>query len=157
MLVVKLLGVTCFEIWTLQVTRLAFASYCVLRTLRHSPFSTMVSSIFCASKDIEIIVMFSFYGLDPAMATFVLNYSRRRTYQSSYRKCVTPESSTECVQDLSRTYFKIIETSPDADQSTLTISNQPRGNEVQMSSLKGRNIQSLGFKYAHHSTPTRSI
>ncbi|KAF8213471.1 NPL4 family, putative zinc binding region-domain-containing protein [Mycena galopus ATCC 62051] len=36
---------------------------------------------------------------------------------------------------------------PGCNPSTLTISNQPRGNEAQFSSLKGRSLQSLGLKY----------
>lgn len=34
-----------------------------------------------------------------------------------------------------------------AEPSTITISNQPRGNETNVGKLKGRNLQSLGLKY----------
>ncbi|KAJ7456612.1 NPL4 family-domain-containing protein [Mycena latifolia] len=50
--------------------------------------------------------------------------------------------------DISELLAKILETAPDADPSTLTISNQPRGNEAQFSSLKGRSLQSLGLNHA---------
>jgi nuclear protein localization family protein 4 len=42
---------------------------------------------------------------------------------------------------------QIIETAPDADFSTITISNQPRGNEVPLTSLKGRTLKGLGLKW----------
>ncbi|KAI0768630.1 polyubiquitin-tagged protein recognition complex Npl4 component [Trametes elegans] len=49
--------------------------------------------------------------------------------------------------DISELLAKVVETSPNADPSTITISNQPRGNEVLVSTLTGRNLQSLGFKH----------
>ncbi|KAI0359004.1 polyubiquitin-tagged protein recognition complex Npl4 component [Trametes cingulata] len=49
--------------------------------------------------------------------------------------------------DISELVSKILETSPDADPSTITISNQPRGNEVPASTLTGRNLQALGLKH----------
>ncbi|CDO72743.1 hypothetical protein BN946_scf184990.g26 [Trametes cinnabarina] len=49
--------------------------------------------------------------------------------------------------DISELLAKILETAENADPSTVTISNQPRGNEVLISTLKGRNLQSLGFKH----------
>ncbi|KAJ7225887.1 NPL4 family-domain-containing protein [Mycena pura] len=50
--------------------------------------------------------------------------------------------------DVSELVVKILETAPDADPSTVTISNQPRGNEVLFSTLKGRSLQSLGLNHA---------
>ncbi|KAJ6604270.1 NPL4 family-domain-containing protein [Mycena vulgaris] len=50
--------------------------------------------------------------------------------------------------DISELLAKILETAPDADPSSLTISNQPRGNEAKFSSLKGRSLQSLGLNHA---------
>ena len=41
---------------------------------------------------------------------------------------------------------KILETAPTADPNTVTISNQPRGNEVPVTTLTGRTLQSLGLK-----------
>ncbi|OCH88601.1 polyubiquitin-tagged protein recognition complex Npl4 component [Obba rivulosa] len=49
--------------------------------------------------------------------------------------------------DISELAAKILETAPDADPNSLQISNRPRGNEVSVSSLKGRNLESLGFKH----------
>ncbi|KAH9846162.1 NPL4 family, putative zinc binding region-domain-containing protein, partial [Lenzites betulinus] len=48
--------------------------------------------------------------------------------------------------DISDLLAKILETASDADPSTVTISNQPRGNEVLVSTLKGKTLQSLGLK-----------
>ncbi|KAF7319984.1 MPN domain-containing protein [Mycena kentingensis (nom. inval.)] len=42
---------------------------------------------------------------------------------------------------------KIQEAAPDADPATLTISNQPRGNEKAFSELKGQTLQSLGLRH----------
>ncbi|KAJ7693672.1 NPL4 family-domain-containing protein [Mycena rosella] len=50
--------------------------------------------------------------------------------------------------DVSELLAKILETAPDADPESLTISNQPRGNEAKFSSLKGRSLQSLGLNHA---------
>ncbi|KAJ7169498.1 NPL4 family-domain-containing protein [Mycena filopes] len=50
--------------------------------------------------------------------------------------------------DISELLAKILETAPDADPSTLTISNQPRGNEANFSTLTGRSLQSLGLNHA---------
>lgn len=41
---------------------------------------------------------------------------------------------------------QITETIVDGDPKSITISNQPRGNETKVSQLKGRNLQSLGLK-----------
>ncbi|EIW64969.1 polyubiquitin-tagged protein recognition complex Npl4 component [Trametes versicolor FP-101664 SS1] len=49
--------------------------------------------------------------------------------------------------NISELLAKILETAPDADSSTITISNQPRGNEVLISTLSGQNLQSLGLKH----------
>ncbi|KAI0318986.1 polyubiquitin-tagged protein recognition complex Npl4 component [Amylostereum chailletii] len=49
--------------------------------------------------------------------------------------------------DISQLLAKISETTTNSDPSTLTISNQPRGNETPASSLQGRNLQSLGLKH----------
>ncbi|KII93717.1 hypothetical protein PLICRDRAFT_152716 [Plicaturopsis crispa FD-325 SS-3] len=49
--------------------------------------------------------------------------------------------------DISELVSKILETAPDADRSTITISNQPRGNETHVAKLKGRNLQNLGLKH----------
>ncbi|KAJ7275414.1 NPL4 family-domain-containing protein [Mycena haematopus] len=49
--------------------------------------------------------------------------------------------------DISELLAKILETAINADPSTFTISNQPRGNEAQFLSLKGRSLDSLGLKH----------
>ncbi|KAI0639037.1 polyubiquitin-tagged protein recognition complex Npl4 component [Trametes polyzona] len=49
--------------------------------------------------------------------------------------------------DVSELLTKILETAVDADPSSVTISNQPRGNEVLVSTLKGQKLQSLGLKH----------
>ncbi|KAI0666300.1 polyubiquitin-tagged protein recognition complex Npl4 component [Trametes maxima] len=49
--------------------------------------------------------------------------------------------------NISELLAKILETAPDADPASLTISNQPRGNEVLVSTLTGQNLQTLGFKH----------
>ncbi|KAG6814021.1 hypothetical protein H0H92_003871 [Tricholoma furcatifolium] len=41
----------------------------------------------------------------------------------------------------------ILETTSDADISSFTISNQPRGNEVKFANLKGRNLKTLGLNH----------
>lgn len=51
---------------------------------------------------------------------------------------------------------QIQETSPDADPPTITISNQPRGNEVKISTLKGRTLGNLGLRY-EITTPSLSV
>ncbi|CAL1696225.1 unnamed protein product [Somion occarium] len=49
--------------------------------------------------------------------------------------------------DISELVAKILETTENADPSTLTISNQPRGNETRASTLKGQSLQGLGLKH----------
>ncbi|KDQ54810.1 hypothetical protein JAAARDRAFT_160013 [Jaapia argillacea MUCL 33604] len=49
--------------------------------------------------------------------------------------------------DISELAAKILETASDPDPSSLTISNQPRGNEIKVSTLKGRNLKNLGFNH----------
>lgn len=49
--------------------------------------------------------------------------------------------------DISKLVDKILETTQGADPSSITISNQPRGNETPVSRLKGRTLQSLGLKH----------
>lgn len=46
--------------------------------------------------------------------------------------------------------LQIVQTaSKNVDPASITISNQPRGNETLATRLTGRNLQSLGLKYAH--------
>lgn len=49
--------------------------------------------------------------------------------------------------DISLLVNKILETTVDADPASITVSNQPRGNETLVSTLKGRNLQVLGLKH----------
>lgn len=67
---------------------------------------------------------------------------RVRTKDGNFRFDLAPTA------DISELLAKILETAPDADPLTLTISNQPRGNEADFSSLKGRSLQSLGLNHA---------
>ncbi|KAF9015031.1 NPL4 family-domain-containing protein [Cyathus striatus] len=53
-------------------------------------------------------------------------------------------SPTDQISDL---LAKILETSPDADPESVTISNQPRGNETKVSSLRGQTLKSLGLNH----------
>ncbi|KAF7306588.1 MPN domain-containing protein [Mycena indigotica] len=50
--------------------------------------------------------------------------------------------------DVSELLAKVIETAPDADPTSFTMSNQPRGNEAPFSSLTGRSLQALGLGHA---------
>ncbi|KAH7883805.1 NPL4 family-domain-containing protein [Phlebopus sp. FC_14] len=45
------------------------------------------------------------------------------------------------------TFAQILQTTVNADPSTFTVSNQPRGNETPVSMLKGRSLKSLGLKH----------
>ncbi|KAI9511784.1 polyubiquitin-tagged protein recognition complex Npl4 component [Russula earlei] len=49
--------------------------------------------------------------------------------------------------DISELVTKILETTENADPATLAISNQPRGNETLVSTLRGRNLKSLGIRH----------
>ncbi|KZP32264.1 polyubiquitin-tagged protein recognition complex, Npl4 component [Athelia psychrophila] len=49
--------------------------------------------------------------------------------------------------DISELLAKILETTVDGDPASITISNQPRGNETKASQLKRRNLESLGLKH----------
>ncbi|KAI0281608.1 NPL4 family-domain-containing protein [Russula aff. rugulosa BPL654] len=51
----------------------------------------------------------------------------------------------EPTADISELVTKILETTENADHTTLAISNQPRGNETLVSTLAGRNLKSLGI------------
>ncbi|KAG6869146.1 hypothetical protein C0993_012245 [Termitomyces sp. T159_Od127] len=65
--------------------------------------------------------------------------------------------------DISELFAKIIETTSDADLSSFTISNQPRGNEVKFSELKGRTVKNLGLNHGdlvfvgYQSRPSSSV
>ena len=48
--------------------------------------------------------------------------------------------------------LQILETAINPDASTVTISNQPRGNEIKVSSLQGRTIRNLGLKYVSNTS-----
>ncbi|TFK30391.1 polyubiquitin-tagged protein recognition complex, Npl4 component [Coprinopsis marcescibilis] len=66
---------------------------------------------------------------------------RIRSRDGNFRHNFEPTSP---VSDL---LAKILESSPEADPTTVTISNQPRGNEALVSSLRGRTIQNLGLSH----------
>ncbi|EGO02804.1 hypothetical protein SERLA73DRAFT_119835 [Serpula lacrymans var. lacrymans S7.3] len=66
---------------------------------------------------------------------------RIRSKDGNFRFELSPTSS------ISELVNKILETTVDADPSTLTISNQPRGNETKVSGLRGRSLEALGLKH----------
>ncbi|KAI0257339.1 polyubiquitin-tagged protein recognition complex Npl4 component [Lactifluus subvellereus] len=83
---------------------------------------------------------------------------RIRSRDGNFRFELQPTS------DISELVAKILETTENADPATLAISNQPRGNETLVSSLKGRSLKSLGIRhgelifvsYAQRPTPGTS-
>ncbi|KAG5654030.1 hypothetical protein H0H81_008046 [Sphagnurus paluster] len=66
---------------------------------------------------------------------------RVRSKDGNFRFEVSPNTN------ISELLAKIIETTTDADVSSFTISNQPRGNEAKFSDLKGRTLQNLGLNH----------
>ncbi|KAF8624850.1 hypothetical protein AX15_005730 [Amanita polypyramis BW_CC] len=66
---------------------------------------------------------------------------RLRSKDGNFRVELLPTS------DATELLTKILETAPDANPSTITISNRPRGNEIQLTSLKGRNMKGLGLNH----------
>ncbi|KAF5374904.1 hypothetical protein D9758_000481 [Tetrapyrgos nigripes] len=66
---------------------------------------------------------------------------RVRSKDGNFRFELSPDA------DVMQLFQKILETTSDADEQSFTISNQPRGNEAQLLSLKGRSIQSLGLNH----------
>ncbi|KIM48322.1 hypothetical protein M413DRAFT_440044 [Hebeloma cylindrosporum] len=66
---------------------------------------------------------------------------RIRSKDGNFRFDFNPEDG------ISRLLEKIVETSSNPDLSTITISNQPRGNEVKISSLKGQTLKKLGLSH----------
>ncbi|KAF8506893.1 polyubiquitin-tagged protein recognition complex Npl4 component [Russula emetica] len=64
---------------------------------------------------------------------------RIRSRDGNFRFEVEPTA------DLSELVTKILETTENADHTTLSISNQPRGNETLASTLAGRSLKSLGI------------
>ncbi|KDR84851.1 hypothetical protein GALMADRAFT_233283 [Galerina marginata CBS 339.88] len=66
---------------------------------------------------------------------------RIRSKDGNFRYDFSPED------DISKLLAKIVETSTDPDISSVTISNQPRGNEVKISSLKGQTLKTLGLSH----------
>ncbi|RPD58377.1 polyubiquitin-tagged protein recognition complex Npl4 component [Lentinus tigrinus ALCF2SS1-6] len=66
---------------------------------------------------------------------------RIRSRDGNYRFEFQPTS------DISELVAKILETAPEADPHTVTISDQPRGNEVPVTTLSGRDLQTLGLKH----------
>ncbi|KAK2462019.1 hypothetical protein APHAL10511_006482 [Amanita phalloides] len=66
---------------------------------------------------------------------------RIRSKDGNFRFELSPAS------DASQLLEKVLETARDVDPSTVTISNQPRGNEVQLMSLKGRTLKGLGLSH----------
>ncbi|KAF9535475.1 NPL4 family-domain-containing protein [Crepidotus variabilis] len=66
---------------------------------------------------------------------------RIRSKDGNFRFELTPET------DISQLVAKIADTAIDADISSITISNQPRGNEVSVSKMKGRKLKELGLNH----------
>ncbi|GLB36468.1 putative NPL4 family, putative zinc binding region [Lyophyllum shimeji] len=82
---------------------------------------------------------------------------RIRSKDGNFRFELAPSAN------ISELLAKILETTTDADPSTLTISNQPRGNEVRISELEGRTLQNLGLNHGdlvfvgYQSKPSTSV
>ncbi|KAH9178915.1 polyubiquitin-tagged protein recognition complex Npl4 component [Lactarius sanguifluus] len=66
---------------------------------------------------------------------------RIRSRDGNFRFELQPTS------DISELVAKILETTDNADPATLAISNQPRGNETLISTLRGRSLKSLGIRH----------
>ncbi|KAF8905447.1 NPL4 family-domain-containing protein [Gymnopilus junonius] len=66
---------------------------------------------------------------------------RLRSKDGNFRYEFNPDD------DISKLLEKILETAQDPDLSSITISNQPRGNEVKISSLKGQTLKRLGLNH----------
>ncbi|KAF8202969.1 NPL4 family-domain-containing protein [Pholiota molesta] len=66
---------------------------------------------------------------------------RIRSKDGNFRYDLSPDD------DISKLLDKILETAVDPDISSITISNQPRGNEVKISSLKGQTLKKLGLNH----------
>lgn len=67
---------------------------------------------------------------------------RIRSKDGNFRLELSPNG------DVNELMTKILETANDVDPSTVTISNQPRGNEVKLITLAGRTLKSLGLNHA---------
>ncbi|PPQ66117.1 hypothetical protein CVT26_010918, partial [Gymnopilus dilepis] len=66
---------------------------------------------------------------------------RLRSKDGNFRYELNPDDDISKLQD------KILETAENPDISSITISNQPRGNEVSISSLKGQTLRKLGLNH----------
>ncbi|KAF5311980.1 hypothetical protein D9619_003407 [Psilocybe cf. subviscida] len=66
---------------------------------------------------------------------------RLRSKDGNFRFEFTPED------DISKLVDKIISTSTNPEVDSITISNQPRGNEVKVSTLKGQTLKRLGLNH----------
>ncbi|KAL1740782.1 NPL4 family-domain-containing protein [Schizophyllum fasciatum] len=66
---------------------------------------------------------------------------RIRSRDGNFRFDFSPKA------DVSELLNRILETAPNIDKSTVTISNQPRGNEAPISALLGKSLEKLGLKH----------
>ncbi|KAJ8474487.1 hypothetical protein ONZ45_g15930 [Pleurotus djamor] len=66
---------------------------------------------------------------------------RVRSKDGNFRFDLQPSS------DISELLSRIVETAVNPDISTITISNQPRGNEQPISSLRGRSLREIGLAH----------
>ncbi|TFK41295.1 NPL4 family-domain-containing protein [Crucibulum laeve] len=66
---------------------------------------------------------------------------RVRSKDGNFRFDLRPDS------DISELVAKILETASNADPESITISNQPRGNETKVSTLKSRTLGNLGLSH----------
>ncbi|KAL0576570.1 nuclear protein localization protein 4 [Marasmius crinis-equi] len=66
---------------------------------------------------------------------------RVRTKDGNFRFDLQPTA------DVSELFSKILETTADADENSFTISNKPRGGEVDIQSLKGRSLKEIGVNH----------
>ncbi|KAF9452572.1 polyubiquitin-tagged protein recognition complex, Npl4 component [Macrolepiota fuliginosa MF-IS2] len=66
---------------------------------------------------------------------------RIRSKDGNFRFDLQPSDDVSVLLD------KVLSTAADVDPSSITISNQPRGNEIKIEVLKGRTLQNLGLNH----------
>jgi len=64
----------------------------------------------------------------------------------SNRRCASPHYTSPSTRVCPDHLAQIFETTINADRASIQVSNQPRGGETALRTLKGRNLQQLGLK-----------
>ena len=84
----------------------------------------------------------------PKMETSVSTCRQTQTSLSLLRRYAQlPDLTKFCT--LTLLLQQVLETATDADPNSLTLSDQPRGNETPASTLTGRTLEQLGIQYAN--------